>query len=237
MDGSRHKISYCAMLTLSIIKTGLHRRGQSNAFVATCKNFDGGFGCVPGVESHAAQCFCCVAALSIGNALHYVDRDQLGWWMAEDNAIRGLNGRPEKQSDVCYSWWILSVLHIIGRTKWIDKQKLINFILECQNDDDGGIGDRQATCQMFSHFFRDRGFVPFRVFFATIIKNGACSNRSTFALPHHVVQSLGLACEIFEDDDGVFEQVNDGEIIVSRKENDSVLLCKCYDRSQTYYII
>ena len=42
----------------------------------------------------------------------------------------GLNGRPEKQSDVCYSWWILSSMSILGRIAWIDSNKLIEFILE-----------------------------------------------------------------------------------------------------------
>ena len=32
----------------------------------SCRNFDGGFGAVPGAESHAGQIFCCVGALSIG---------------------------------------------------------------------------------------------------------------------------------------------------------------------------
>ena len=69
-----------------------------------------------GAESHAGQIFCCVGALSIGNALHHVDADLLGWWLCERQVDSGgLNGRPEKQADVCYSWWILSSLAIIGR--------------------------------------------------------------------------------------------------------------------------
>jgi len=28
---------------------------KANAFVGACRNFDGGFGCVPGAESHAGQ--------------------------------------------------------------------------------------------------------------------------------------------------------------------------------------
>ena len=32
-----------------------------------------------------------------------------------------LSGRPEKLPDVCYSWWVLSSLSIIGRLHWIDK--------------------------------------------------------------------------------------------------------------------
>lgn len=44
----------------------------------------------------------------------------------------GLNGRPEKLQDVCYSWWCLSALSILGRLHWIDQQALTDFILDCQ---------------------------------------------------------------------------------------------------------
>ncbi len=84
----------------------------------SCKNFDGGFGAVPGAESHAGQIFCCVGALSIAGALDHVDVDLLGWWLCERQCDSGgLNGRPEKQADVCYSWWILSALSTIGRVR------------------------------------------------------------------------------------------------------------------------
>lgn len=33
---------------------------------------------------------------------------------------------------VCYSWWVLSSLIIIDRVHWIDKEKLVRFILDCQ---------------------------------------------------------------------------------------------------------
>lgn len=41
-----------------------------------CRNFDGGFGCIPGAESHAGQIFTCVGALSIARSLHLVDEGQ-----------------------------------------------------------------------------------------------------------------------------------------------------------------
>lgn len=48
-----------------------------------------------------AAVFCCVAALAIGGALHHVDKDLLGWWLAERQVKSGgLNGRPEKLPDV-----------------------------------------------------------------------------------------------------------------------------------------
>jgi geranylgeranyl transferase type-2 subunit beta len=54
----------------------------------------------------------------------------------------GLNGRPEKQADVCYSWWVLSSLSAIGRIGWINREKLADFITRCQDDIKGGIADR-----------------------------------------------------------------------------------------------
>ena len=44
----------------------------------------------------------------------------------------GLNGRPEKLQDVCYSWWCLSALSILDRLHWIDRDALSSFILQCQ---------------------------------------------------------------------------------------------------------
>ena len=118
-------------------------------YIISCRNFDGGFGCVPGAESHAGQVFCCIGALSIAHSLHLLNvndvggADLLAWWLAERQCDSGgLNGRPEKQADVCYSWWILSALSIMGRVSWIDTSKLGQFILNCQDDDDGGIADR-----------------------------------------------------------------------------------------------
>lgn len=75
---------------------------------------------MPGAESHAGQIFCCIGALSIGKGLKHVDIDLLGWWLSERQCDSGgLNGRPEKQADVCYSWWILSSLDILGRVSCI----------------------------------------------------------------------------------------------------------------------
>lgn len=49
---------------------------------------------------------------------------------------------PSQLPDVCYSWWVLASLKIIGRIDWIDKAKLRRFILACQDDEMGGFADR-----------------------------------------------------------------------------------------------
>jgi geranylgeranyl transferase type-2 subunit beta len=116
------------------------------AHVAACANFDGGYGVSPGAESHSGQIFTCVAALCIAGRQDLIDTEKLGKWLSERQITGGgLNGRPEKQEDVCYSWWVLSSLEMIGKTHWIDRDKLIAFILSCQDTEEGGISDRPGN--------------------------------------------------------------------------------------------
>ena len=120
----------------------------ATAHVKACQNFDGGFGVTPGAESHSGQIFTCLAALSIAGELdsHLGEegKDKLGAWLSERQLddSGGLNGRPMKLVDVCYSWWVGSSLAMINRLHWIDKKKLTSFILRCQDSVEGGIADR-----------------------------------------------------------------------------------------------
>ncbi|KAK5132277.1 hypothetical protein LTR08_009265 [Meristemomyces frigidus] len=117
------------------------------AHVKACQNFDGGFGSEPGAESHSGQVFTCCGALSIAGEidsyLGEAGKDRLGAWLSERQLPSGgLNGRPEKLVDVCYSWWVMSSMAMIDRLHWIDKGKLTAFILQCQDADEGGLADR-----------------------------------------------------------------------------------------------
>ncbi|GJP62073.1 hypothetical protein CLOP_g13102 [Closterium sp. NIES-67] len=150
------RFSYCAISCLSLLdRTHAIDLPAAVRFIASCQNFDGGFGSVPGGESHAGQIFCCVAALAIAGALSLVDRDLLGWWLCERQVpAGGLNGRPEKLPDVCYSWWVLSSLVLIDRVHWISAEKLKHFILQCQDEERGGISDRpNDMVDVFHTFF------------------------------------------------------------------------------------
>jgi len=212
------RFSYCALSAMAILgkldddddqgaRVGVINKAKAVEFVAKCRNFDGGFGAVPGAESHAGQIFCCVGALSIGNALHLIDQDLLGWWLSERQCDGGgLNGRPEKQSDVCYSWWILSSLSILGRVSWIDGDNLSEFILQCQDADDGGIADRPGNmADIFHTFFGISGLSLLGFFKGECGKNketvGAAELAKyaafrpidpIYALPIDLVESLGL---------------------------------------------
>ena len=78
----------------------------------------------------------------------------------------GLNGRPEKVQDVCYSWWCLSALSILGRLHWIDGAALSRFILFCQARlclqwhtaaACGALGHGFLACLYFQHMLAMQG--------------------------------------------------------------------------------
>ncbi|KAI0980348.1 hypothetical protein GJ496_005157 [Pomphorhynchus laevis] len=142
------RFSFCAIACLKLLQLNSDdfiNLEKAVDFVKRCQNFDGGFGLKPGSESHAGNIFCCLGFLSLVNRLDVIDDvDQLGWWLCERQLPKsgGLNGRPEKLPDVCYSWWVLSSLCILNRLDWIDKYKLTDFILSSQDDESGGFSDR-----------------------------------------------------------------------------------------------
>lgn len=118
----------------------------ASKFILLCMNFDGGFGMLPGAESHAAQIYTCVGCLALCDELDKVG-SKTPAWLSERQVLPsgGFNGRPEKLPDVCYSWWVLLSLAMLGKEHWISFQHLEKFILECQDLDNGGFADRPGN--------------------------------------------------------------------------------------------
>ncbi|KDP46999.1 hypothetical protein JCGZ_02435 [Jatropha curcas] len=180
------RFSYIAICCLSL----LHCLDKINVekavnYILSCKNVDGGFGCTSGGESHAGQIFCCVGALAITGSLHHIDKDLLGWWLCERQVKSGgLNGRPEKLPDVCYSWWVLASLIMIDRVHWINKEKLVKFILNCQDTENGGISDRpDDAVDVFHTYFGVAGL-------SLLEYPGIKATDPAYALPVDVVNKI-----------------------------------------------
>ncbi|KAF8316767.1 rab geranylgeranyltransferase [Clavulina sp. PMI_390] len=139
------RFGYIAVNALSLLgQLDKLDREKTIGYIRRCRNFDGGFGATEGAESHASQAWVCTGTLAILDAIEEeVDVDTLAWWLAERQLPNGgLNGRPEKLEDVCYSFWVLSTLSILQRLHWIDAPALIRFILSAQDHEGGGIADR-----------------------------------------------------------------------------------------------
>ncbi|KAI5173800.1 geranylgeranyl transferase type-2 subunit beta [Pancytospora epiphaga] len=114
-----------------------------------CYNDDGGFGQIIGSESHAAQVFCCVSSLRSLGALDAIDRSAVEDFLVFRQCPNGgLNGRINKKEDVCYSFWTLASLKLIG-SDGIDSTALRNFIYSCEGEN-GGFSDRQGNeCDLY----------------------------------------------------------------------------------------
>ncbi|GFQ85454.1 geranylgeranyl transferase type-2 subunit beta [Trichonephila clavata] len=185
---------FCSVASLAL----LNRLNEINVdkaveFVLSCMNFNGGFGCRPGSETHAGQIYCCLGILSITQQLHHVKADLLGWWLCERQLPSGgLNGRPEKLPDICYSWWVLASLKIIGRIHWIDKDKLVRFILAAQDEETGGFSDRPGD--MVDPFHTVFGLAGLSLLGEEKIKEV----NPVFCMSQSLIQKLGIKLQMLK---------------------------------------
>ena len=53
--------------------------------------------------------------------------------------VNGMQGRPNKLEDTCYSYWIGGTLYLLGYEYLLNQKGLRNYILRCQYDL-GGFG-------------------------------------------------------------------------------------------------
>lgn len=52
-------------------------------FILNCYNYDGSFGGIPDMESHAAYVFCAIGSLKILDKLDLIDTTKLAIWLSE----------------------------------------------------------------------------------------------------------------------------------------------------------
>lgn len=159
----------------------------------SCCNADGGFGSKPNAESHAGLIYCCVGFLSITKQLHRLDCEKLAWWLCERQLESGgLNGRPEKLPDVCYSWWVLASLTIMGKLHWISADKLREFILSCQDSDTGGFTDRPGHMPDIFHTLFGIGAL-------SLLGNKDLKTiNPTFCMPQYIIDRLGIKPQVLD---------------------------------------
>lgn len=183
------RFSYAALATCALLRrSGAVDVDAAAAHVERCANADGGFGSEPGGESHAGQAFVCVAALALSRRLaSWPASPQLAAWLAHRQLPGGgLNGRPEKAPDVCYSWWVLSSLSALRRAHWIDGRALAGFILNAQDGEAGGVADRPGdAADVFHTFFGVAGLA--------LLNHPAVKPMDpVYALPLHTLAAMGV---------------------------------------------
>lgn len=193
------RFSFCAVACLKLIDClEVIDVDRATEFVLSCLNFDGGFGCIPGAESHAGQIYCCLGFLSLVQRLDRLDsstKDILAWWLCERQLEQsgGLNGRPEKLPDVCYSWWVLASLRILGKIQWINREKLSRFILASQDDETGGCADRPGNVpDPFHTLFAVTGLSLLNIYDENIIGKV----NPVLCMPEYVIERSGITMQL-----------------------------------------
>ena len=87
---------------------------------------------------------------------------------------------------MCYSWWVLSSLAMLRRSRWVCRPALAAFILRCQDGAKGGISDRpDDEADVFHTFFGVAGL-------ALMGHAGLEEMDPVFALPRQLTRGLGL---------------------------------------------
>lgn len=149
---------YCSLAICNILND-LSTIDVNNTvkFISNCFNYDGAFGQNPGTESHGGSTYCAIASLSLLGKLDIVlDNNKckiLERWAVNRQTNGGFQGRPNKDPDTCYSFWLGATLSIMGSLNRINKKKNRDFILNNANALTGGfsknidsIPDPMHTC-------------------------------------------------------------------------------------------
>ncbi|KAJ0103595.1 hypothetical protein Patl1_06334 [Pistacia atlantica] len=151
---------YCAAAICHMLEdwSGMDRE-KAKDYILNCQSYDGGFGLIPGSESHGklkqvfiiclsgtgGGTYCAVASLRL---MGFIEDDVLSnsvsssvinlplllnWCLQRQEDDGGFQGRANKSSDTCYAFWIGAVLRILGGYKFIDREALRGFLLTCQS--------------------------------------------------------------------------------------------------------
>ncbi|KAA3672013.1 geranylgeranyl transferase type-1 subunit beta [Paragonimus westermani] len=112
-------------------------------FIGKCLTYEGGFACLPHLETHAGATYCALASLTLLNRLHSFlpvgsrPRDRLIRWLSSLQS-EGFHGRLHKSDDTCYTFWVCASLQLLG-CKHVNDSGIVQFIARSWDTFSGGI--------------------------------------------------------------------------------------------------
>lgn len=127
---------YCACAISYMLHDwrGVHK-DLSVEYILKCISFDGGIALLPGQEGHGGSTFCGIASLVLMgrlDALSINQERQLKYWCVS-RQVGGMQGRPNKLEDTCYSYWIGGTLSLLNSIELLDRQRLSEYVMSCQS--------------------------------------------------------------------------------------------------------
>jgi len=114
------------------------------SFIKSCRSFDGAISLVPHQEGHGGRTFCGVACLKLMGKMNILQEEQdwrreMIYWCTS-RQVKGMQGRPNKAEDTCYSYWIGGTLRLLQQDHLLEQEALRDYVLRCQNPRFGGFG-------------------------------------------------------------------------------------------------
>jgi geranylgeranyl transferase type-1 subunit beta len=154
MADSDLRFAFCAAAIARILgSSGEIDVEKAIEHVLDCQTHQGAFAYQPGEEGHGGATYCGLAALDLWGALDRIrDRNALAFWYLQCQGS-GFCGRPHKDEDTCYSFWIGAGLRMLG---WyddiVDREKLLEFIWSNYDHGTFHISERTRADLTHTHF-------------------------------------------------------------------------------------
>lgn len=132
---------YCACAISFLLNdwSGVNRE-KVVKYIKSCRSYDGSIGLLPAQEGHGGSTFCAVASLALMDRLSVLDEDHDHWrrqlirWCVNRQQLQldgGMQGRPNKAEDTCYSYWIGGTLHLLSSKSLLDRSRLQEYVISC----------------------------------------------------------------------------------------------------------
>ena len=131
---------YCAAAICALLGddefVGIDVR-RATDYVLSCRGYDGGVGLDVGQESHGGATYTALAALSIMETLHELPHPERCIRWCVERQVRGFQGRPNKDEDTCYSFWIGASLDLLGAPSVTNAVEVHKFVRACEGSHGG----------------------------------------------------------------------------------------------------
>lgn len=126
---------FCAAATCTMLRdTGW--RGMdveaATAYVVAAQSYDGGIGLSAGQEAHGGSTYTALASLSLMGTLQRLRRPQAAVQWCVERQLGGFQGRPNKDEDTCYSFWIGASLELLGAPQLSEPSSVGAFAQRCE---------------------------------------------------------------------------------------------------------
>ena len=119
----------------------VHFISSIQLFHLCIQSYEGAFGQGPGHEAHGGSTFCALATLVLMDRVEDVldgrkIRRLQRWCIMKQ--VSGFQGRPNKDPDTCYSFWVGATLALLNAFHTVNAQENLEFVKSTEDSSVGG---------------------------------------------------------------------------------------------------